>query len=44
MEKASFSNRTFSSFDQTNICLYDWSVEQPKYYVHIIHGMSEHAA
>jgi len=44
MEKASFSNRSFNSFDQTNICIYDWAVEKPKYYVHIIHGMSEHAA
>ena len=44
MEKAAFRNKTFTTFDETKICLYDWPVVKPKYFVHIIHGMSEHAA
>lgn len=40
----SFTNEVIKSHDNTPITLYHWTCEQPKGVVHIVHGMSEHAA
>ena len=40
----SYTNSEIRSFDLTPITLYHWEAKQPKAIVHIVHGMSEHAA
>lgn len=39
-----FINNTFTTKDGVNLVTYFWGCEQPKGIVHIVHGMSEHAA
>ena len=43
MNKFSATISLFKSFDGCSITIYHWKVEQPKFCLHIIHGMSEHA-
>ena len=39
-----YVNTEFRSFDLIPLTLYHWECENPKAIVHIVHGMSEHAA
>jgi alpha-beta hydrolase superfamily lysophospholipase len=39
-----FTNETIKSHDNTPLVVYNWDCELPKGIVHIVHGMSEHAA
>ncbi|MCT4582860.1 MAG: lysophospholipase [Flavobacteriales bacterium] len=39
-----FVNQNFQAKDGVNLVTYFWECEQPKGVVHIVHGMSEHAA
>lgn len=39
-----FTNETIKSHDNTPLVIYKWDCEMPKGIVHIVHGMSEHAA
>ena len=39
-----YVNTEFRSFDLIPLTLYHWECEKPKAIVHIVHGMSEHAA
>ena len=39
-----FTNETVKSHDKTPLAIYKWDCERPKGIVHIVHGMSEHAA
>ncbi len=43
MKKLSATTNLFQSFDSCSITTYHWKVDQPKFCVHIIHGMSEYA-
>lgn len=43
MKKISAINTLFQSFDGSSITTYYWKVDQPKFCIHIIHGMSEYA-
>ena len=44
MKEGNFNNSKFTSHDGTSLSLYEWPVNKPKAYIHIVHGMSEHAA
>ena len=44
MKRVSYSNTILKSQDETSLVLYEWSTPNPKAYVHLVHGMSEHAA
>lgn len=39
-----FTNETIKSHDNTPLAIYKWDCENPKGIIHIVHGMSEHAA
>lgn len=39
-----YTNDVFCASDNTKITTYFWECEQPKGIIHIVHGMSEHAA
>lgn len=40
----SYLNTEIRSFDLTPLSVYNWDCDNPKAIVHIVHGMSEHAA
>ena len=40
----SYLNTEIRSFDLTPLTLYNWDCDNPKAILHIVHGMSEHAA
>ena len=44
METSTFVLNQFKSDDLTELTTYHWSCENPKAILHIVHGMSEHAA
>ena len=44
MNEVGYSNTILKSHDETSLIIYEWSVPNPKAYIHLIHGMSEHAA
>ena len=43
MNNLSATTSLFQSFDGCSITTYNWKVDQPKFCIHIIHGMSEYA-
>ena len=44
MKEVGYSNTILKSHDETSLVIYEWSVPNPKAYIHLVHGMSEHAA
>ena len=44
MNEGDFKNSKFTSHDGTSLTLYEWPVNKPKAYIHIVHGMSDYAA
>ncbi len=43
MKEIDFSNTTLQSHDETTLTIYEWAIPNPNAYVHLVHGMSEHA-
>ena len=44
MKEVGYSNIILKSYDETSLVIYEWSVPNPKAYIHLVHGMSEQAA
>ena len=44
MKEVGYSNTTIKSHDETSLVIYEWCVPNPKAFIHLVHGMSEHSA